>query len=109
MNVITGIIKVSDSQLASGKPFSVIKIQVKINIQVKSDFIIFNALKVLNPSFLVPLIIPNTPSKQIERVRAKYCSQLDKDKFHTYEIRKDIVNNGIDSFKKIVDFMFLAN
>ena len=77
------MINVSDNQLASGKAFSVTSMQVKIKIQVNKDLKIFKALKVLKPSFLVPLIIPNTPSIQIDNVRAKYCSQLDKDKFQT--------------------------
>ena len=99
---------VSDSQLASGKAFSVINMQVRITIQLNIDFRIFKALKVLKPSLRVPLIMPNIPSIEIDKVRAKYCSQFDNDKFQTYEMRNDIVSNGIDSFKKIVDFIYLA-
>jgi hypothetical protein len=105
---MTGMIKVSDSQLASGKAFSVTSMQVKINIQVNNDFRMFKALYVLKPSLRVPLITPNTPSIQIDKVRAKYCSQFDNDKFQTYERRNDIVNNGIEIFKKIADFIYLA-
>jgi hypothetical protein len=52
--------------------------------------------------------MPKIPSMLMDKVRAKYCSQFDNDKFQTYEIRNDIVNNGMDNFKKIADFINLA-
>ena len=49
------------------------------------------------------------PSTKIEIVNAKYCSQLVKDMFQTYDKINDIVNNGIENFKNIVAFIYLAS